>query len=289
MLGSILGAVAGPVIGGLFGSKKQKTVTENKPPDGAAIRKEALRGGFNPLTFLRATGGSGGGGTTTQSGGSLSSGSWIANAVSAGFSAWQDVQDNTRQEAADALKQDIMREELAIMKERRAGPKPGGYGFSIPTVRSTGVSSTGTAKRREQPKLSKEGAKPIVTVTDSINSNDKVEVNAPLELPMQNRTVEPVRAVPLTSTFNSGMKDAKEYIGLNPDAWEIGVGELMGGALVHGGSYLANKIPSVYREGKKEVSDFYKKRNAILDKAKKKKKPKPRSMDTIFDTWDVTK
>lgn len=156
-IGAALITGGASLLGGLFGRKKQtqKTETINRPPDGAAIRAEAERGKYNPLTFLRATGGTGGGGTsTTTSGGALSSASWIADAITDGFSAWQNAKRDMDQEAADALKMDIMREELAMMQERKAGPRPGGYGFSIPTVHSTGVSSTGRTSQSVAPRLS---------------------------------------------------------------------------------------------------------------------------------------
>lgn len=60
MFGSILGAIAGPLIGGLFGSSRSSKpqVTTNEV-DYVKLRKNAERGGFNPLTALRHGGAAG--------------------------------------------------------------------------------------------------------------------------------------------------------------------------------------------------------------------------------------
>lgn len=70
-----IASIAAPIIGGLFGSKKQSTTSEI---DYVKMRKNAEKGGFNPLTALRAGGGAGF--TTTHHPG-LASGEFIAQAL----------------------------------------------------------------------------------------------------------------------------------------------------------------------------------------------------------------
>lgn len=72
-LGPLIGA-AGSLLGGLFGNKEQKTTSTI---DYDALRRNAEKAGFNPLTALRAGGGAG---FTTTTHPALSSASFIADA-----------------------------------------------------------------------------------------------------------------------------------------------------------------------------------------------------------------
>lgn len=86
---SILGAVAGPLIGGIFGSKKPEPQTTTSRIDLKQIIKDSEASGFNPTTVLRSVGG--GFSTTTTSGGVSrpglfqSIGSGLAAGVQAAF------------------------------------------------------------------------------------------------------------------------------------------------------------------------------------------------------------
>lgn len=77
------------------------------------------------------------------------------------------------------------------------------------------------------------------SASDRLRGNSNIYFDALLEGDID---LEPVKDTPLVSRFRSGLKGAKSYVSLNPDAFEIDVFELMGGALVHGGSYFASQI-----------------------------------------------
>ena len=81
-LGRLVGAVAGPLIGGLFGNKKKKETVSNTI-DYVKLRENAEAAGFNPLTALRNGGGAG---FTQTHSPVLSSGAYFANAVGDGLS-----------------------------------------------------------------------------------------------------------------------------------------------------------------------------------------------------------
>lgn len=81
MLGALIGAGTS-LLGGLFGSKKQKQTTETVVDYEAMVRR-ATKAGFNPLTALRNGGAAGFSSSTTTSHPGLSSiGQGIANAGS---------------------------------------------------------------------------------------------------------------------------------------------------------------------------------------------------------------
>lgn len=96
MFGKILGAIAGPLIGGIFGGDK-KTTTKSTV-DYAQMVKSAEAAGFNPLTALR-NGGAAGFSTSTSSGGGPTFGSTLGNAVSAGVDAWQNFDPHKEERA----------------------------------------------------------------------------------------------------------------------------------------------------------------------------------------------
>lgn len=73
LLGGVLKAVAGPLVSGLLGGKKKTGVNY------VQLRNDALKAGFNPLTVLEASGGRG---YERGASADLSSGAFLADAVS---------------------------------------------------------------------------------------------------------------------------------------------------------------------------------------------------------------
>lgn len=108
LFASIASAVAGPLVSGLFGSKKKET---KQTTDFVQLRKSAEAAGFNPLTALKATGGNG---FTTTTHPGLSSGEFIGQALGAGLQAWADY--DPMQKERDALEMEMMRAELERIK-----------------------------------------------------------------------------------------------------------------------------------------------------------------------------
>lgn len=89
MLPAIIGAVAGPLLGGIFGKKNKPQVTTSYV-DYERMVKDATAAGFNPLTALR-NGGAAGFSTSTTTGGALSQPSFmssVGDALAAGINAW---------------------------------------------------------------------------------------------------------------------------------------------------------------------------------------------------------
>lgn len=127
ILGSIIGKLAGGLAGKLFGGGKQESVTNF-----TALRNHALAAGFNPLTALKATGGAG----FTTTSGSLSSNQFLAEAIADSAETWFNRDQIARDEEADRLKTEMMREELKDMKRRNTLPVQG-FGYSIPQVVTT--------------------------------------------------------------------------------------------------------------------------------------------------------
>lgn len=79
----------------------------------------------------------------------------------------------------------------------------------------------------------------------------------------------PVENVPLLWKYRTGINGSKTWAGLNPDAWEVGVGELAGGAIVHGTGYVLGEIDKARTD------------KATRDKAIADKKPKRYPMKAV--------
>ncbi len=110
--GPILG-VASTLLGGLFGRKKQKQPTRVLP---SQIRDEAIAGGFNPLTVLRASAG-GGFGMNPGTVPALSSMGVIAQAMKVGgdaISRWDPIGEETRE-----LENTLLREQIGAAVQAR--------------------------------------------------------------------------------------------------------------------------------------------------------------------------
>lgn len=106
---SILGAVAKPLIGGLFDKKPEpQTTTINYKQ----MVTNARAAGFNPSSALRA-GGSSGFTTTTPA---LSSRNFISEALQDGFSAALNYKQDQRDNEREALGLEVMKQDLANSK-----------------------------------------------------------------------------------------------------------------------------------------------------------------------------
>ncbi len=159
MLGAIIGGVAS-VASAVLGSKSKSTTTNNPAYNFTKLRNRAVKAGFNPLTALRAQGGTSGGTTTTTGG--LSSGAVLAEAVNAGVNTYFNHQQNKMDEQAEGLKIAMMEEELELLQKQNKLPN-GGFGYSIPQVTGPGPTHTGTASVKSQPKLATSSPTPPKT------------------------------------------------------------------------------------------------------------------------------
>lgn len=131
MLGALIGAGTS-LLGGLFGSKKQKTTTESVVDYEAMVRR-ATKAGFNPLTALRNGGSAGFSSTTTTSHPGLSSiGQGIANAGSIIGGALEQKFDPVQQKR-DEVEKKLLDYQLAAAQNSSVTPRMG----EIP-MRTTG-------------------------------------------------------------------------------------------------------------------------------------------------------
>lgn len=118
MFGSILGAIAGPIIGGLFQNKANKDARKAQPtPDrnlldqAKGAREASAKYGFNPLTMMQygQTGGAGGVGPLPP----LASVEMISSAI-------RDVSDVVSGDAARRRQQQQLELDLARLKVEQA-------------------------------------------------------------------------------------------------------------------------------------------------------------------------
>lgn len=162
---TIVSAVAGPLVSGIFGSKKKKQTTSNTV-DYQALVRNAEAAGFNPLTALR-NGGSAG--FTQTHAPVLSSSAYFANALGEGLSTGLQAAfdyDPLREEKS-ALEMQIQRATLArINQDIASATRLGGAPVA-----------TGGRYKRQEVSLSKGGP---LTAGDRTVTNpwwDGVEVN----------------------------------------------------------------------------------------------------------------
>lgn len=126
IFGSIAKAVAGPLIGGLFGKKKAKA----QGVDYKKLRDDALAAGFNPLTALMAGGGAG---YQREFNPAMSSGSFIAEAVQRGVDTYFDMTDAEAAQAdadAEAIREHERRKDL-IKFEHDLNRTRGTFGYDL--------------------------------------------------------------------------------------------------------------------------------------------------------------
>lgn len=125
MWGQVLGAVAGPLISGLFGRSQQ-----GRAPgiDYQRLRRDAERAGFNPLTALLAGGGAG---YQREYDPALSSGSFVAEAVARGVDTYFNQATDEPDYEADKVREQQQRN--ADAQAAAARPRST-FGFDLSQV-----------------------------------------------------------------------------------------------------------------------------------------------------------
>lgn len=132
IFGDVLKAVAGPLVGGLFGSGKAKA----EGVDYVKLRDDAQAAGFNPLTALLAGGGAG---YQRQFNPALSSGAFIAEAVDRAV----DTVFNRPSGPDPVVSQARVRELTRSANDARAVSRPpGSFGFALTDQRPFGAERT---------------------------------------------------------------------------------------------------------------------------------------------------
>lgn len=132
LFSTIAGAVAGPLVSGIFG--KSKSAKQPKLDLGHMV-KEANDNGFNPLTVLRN-----GGAATSMSGGQparLSSASFIADAFSRGVEAWSGFDAQEAQAEQDQLRTQLLQQDLKNQQDYNKKLNSGNFGYQIPRIQTT--------------------------------------------------------------------------------------------------------------------------------------------------------
>lgn len=133
---------------GLFGKKKKETSTINYE----ALRNEAHKGGFNPLTALKAGGGAGFMQTSQPK---LSSFQFIGDAIADGISWWGNKEQRERDEEMERVKLETAQEELRLLKGQKGWKAET---FAIPAVTQT---MTGSPAQNVQPKMARDPLNPM--------------------------------------------------------------------------------------------------------------------------------
>jgi len=204
----------------------------------SALRDEASAAGFNPLTALgiqkpQATGvglGSVNPASTIGPAPALASQTLLAE-IGGQLDNWTNTEEVAQQEEIAQIKKEMMLEELKDLKRRNN--LPAHFGYSIPHVKST------AERVQETPAQNPDG-------TSSVQQPGIME---------EAETV-PLESVPLTNETRTGVKNGPEWTGLNPDAWEIGVSELVGSGIIHGTSYLGNKAAKEVKWWGDQIRNF---------------------------------
>lgn len=137
---SILGAVAGPLVSGLFGlfgsKKKQETTTH---VDYQYIRDAASAAGFNPLTALM-NGGSANA-TTVSNAPALAAQDFVAEALAKSADTFFNRESYAAQRELERLEVDLAREKLAELRQANSAvARVQSWGYGIPrATNQTGV------------------------------------------------------------------------------------------------------------------------------------------------------
>lgn len=109
----LVSSVAGPIIGGLFAAsaakRARKDALDDQSKQFSRLRDAAIRGGFNPLTVLQATGG-GGFGNLPSSAPPLASIELLTGAISSGIDELNG--EAGRRRAADDLAMDLTKVQI---------------------------------------------------------------------------------------------------------------------------------------------------------------------------------
>lgn len=166
LLGAILPAAIstiGGLIGGSDGQTTQSTINYKK------LRKAAERGGFNPLTALRAGGGAGFVQTHTPAFAGVET---MANAIASGFDNYLNV-DPVAAETAE-LERDLLKAQLKAINDGVTKPS----GFGSPAV---GVPTPGRHVARPGDSI------PDITVPGKTHDGREIDVSNP-DVPVEMET-----------------------------------------------------------------------------------------------------
>lgn len=127
-LSSIVGAVAGPLVGAIGSSRADKRAQARDGRKLQTLVSDAKKAGFNPLTALR--GGAGYGGATAPA---LSTAQFLAEAVSSAFEAPAAYRAQQLEEERQRLENEALRTQLA---DREAKKNPyQNFGFDVPSAK----------------------------------------------------------------------------------------------------------------------------------------------------------
>jgi len=162
LFSKIVGAVAGPLVSGLFGSKQKPQKSE---VDYKKMVENARAAGFNPLTALR-NGGSAGFTTTAPA---LSSRSFVGDALQAGFNQFFGYKQDQLDQERERLQTEIMRQDLANAKAQ--GDIFKNYGFTPPSVTTYTGGHENTSRPRLDPVRS---SRPLNGVLNPDNTDLKI-------------------------------------------------------------------------------------------------------------------
>lgn len=164
MLGSIIGPAIG-AIGSIFGGRK----TTKSSVDYVAMRKNAEKAGFNPLTALQ-NGGSAGFARVSGPP-ALSSTEAIANVLGTAADTWFNRDKVAADAEKEALEVALMRQELANLQKPSEVVRQRDFGYSIPQVTTT----SGLPHDAPTPVLASRIPAPVAgTVPDGLPKRDLI-------------------------------------------------------------------------------------------------------------------
>lgn len=157
-------ATAAPSVMKAFGPGKNQHVDKDPNFGFKKLVRVAQQNGFNPLTALRATGGAGGAPAQAQSP-QLSSLDFVADALGRGVETYYNAINADKDEEADRLRVEIMREQLEQMRAEKAAPSArGSFGYDVPTAVTTTL-----AVRDQPPALASAIAVPTAISTSPLS------------------------------------------------------------------------------------------------------------------------
>lgn len=195
----------------LLGDRKRRQDQRDQINNLPRLRESAEKAGFNPLTALLASGGGGFGMTTGAA--PLASQDALFGLIDGVEDRQQEKNEKAAKEAADKI--------AVIRKE------------------AEDASGVATIARRTSQAASIPARVPVLG-KQSVTSAPVTAQRPKMSGVWEKTEDRPRESVPLTAEYRTGMQGGTRYTGLNPDAFEIGVGEIIGGAIVHGGAAVAN-------------------------------------------------
>lgn len=220
-MNAVLGGIASSLIGGIFGRSRENAQERARKTQLQTMVADAQAAGINPISALRA------GAAANYAPPPLASQDALGSAIGQSIELWSNRKSIQANQEAQRLENQIRAVEL---EQLRSGKNPFAqqFGYNISEVRAPGP-----VRESGGPDLSPK-------YRDSGLGFGWEEPGV----------VAPVENVPLTFQYRTGASDGRNWTGLNADAWEIGVGELVGGGIVHGGAALLDAA--------KDISDEFK-------------------------------